>query len=239
MKLLFTALGLLIAGTFASKSFAAEIAVTNEAPAQEAAAVEQISDEDLAQASQWLEKADKQEAQLEQIAAVPALTEDEQKALANRKESEIPVLATKTADNIEKKTASSSKIIVSLGLVLGLLFGFSFFIKKFLKKSPSKKNSQIKILTQHYLGPKKSLAIIRVAGESMLVGITDQNINLIKTLALLDEEIPQDTPKDFSKSLSQSMAANNEFAQDDEAEEFSFSKIKDFVSGRLKNMKEI
>jgi flagellar protein FliO/FliZ len=138
--------------------------------------------------------------------------------------------------------------LLSLGLVLGLLSGFSFLIKKFLKRAPLKKNSQIKILTQHYLGPKKSLAIIRVAGESMLVGITDQNINLIKTLALLDEEIPNDTPREFSKSLSNLMAgksntetaSNNEFsAQDEEAEEFSFSKIKDFVSGRLKNMKEI
>jgi flagellar protein FliO/FliZ len=105
-----------------------------------------------------------------------------------------------------------------------------------MRKTPSKRNSQVKILTQHYLGPKKSLAIIRVAGESMLIGVTDQNINLIKTLALLDEEIPQDTPKDFSKSLDKSM---NEFSSEDETEEFSFSKIKDFVSGRLKNMKEI
>jgi flagellar protein FliO/FliZ len=256
MKLLITALSVFIATTSMAKPSTAakakaveKVEETAALPAKEevaaAAAPAEISDEDLAQASQWLENADKKENQLPKIA--PGLNEDEQKALANRKESEIPVLATKTAD-VEKKTSASSRILLSLGLVLGLLFGFSFFIKKFLKRAPLKKNSQIKILTQHYLGPKKSLAIIRVAGESMLVGITDQNINLIKTLALLDEEIPNDTPREFSKSLSNSMAgksntetaSNNEFsAQDEEAEEFSFSKIKDFVSGRLKNMKEI
>lgn len=190
----------------------------------------QISDADLAQASKWIEDADKS-ASLKDAAKLA-----EKKALDSKKESEIPVLTAKSANTVVKKATSTSRVIMSLGLVLGLLFGFSFFLKKFMRKTPTKKNSQVKILTQHYLGPKKSLAIIRVAGESMLIGVTDQNINLIKTLALLDEEIPQDTPKDFSKSLDKSM---NDLAGEDDAEEFSFSKIKDFVSGRLKNMKEI
>lgn len=194
------------------------------------AEVEKISDEDLAQAAQWLETADKKEQSL------AATKEAEVKASEVKKESEIPVLATQKNGSDDKKSASTSRILLSLGLVLGLLFGFSFFLKKFLRRTPLKKNSQIKVLTQHYLGPKKSLAIIRVAGESMLIGVTDQNINLIKPLALLDEEIPQDMPKDFSKSLESSMNNSN---QDDEADEFSISKIKDFVSGRLKNMKEI
>jgi flagellar protein FliO/FliZ len=189
---------------------------------------EKVSDEDLAQAAQWIESADKTTA----LAETKAI---EAKANENKKETEIPVLTAKNTDASSKASSSTSRVIMSLGLVLGLLFGFSAFLKKFLKKTPLKKNSQIKVLTQHYLGPKKSLAIIRVAGESMLIGVTDNNINLIKTLALLDEEIPESIqPRDFAKSLDQSMGA-----ADDEAEEFSISKIKDFVSGRLKNMKEL
>ncbi|MES2769989.1 MAG: flagellar biosynthetic protein FliO [Bdellovibrionota bacterium] len=209
------------------------VKVVDRVPASVAQVSDKVSDEDMAQAAQWIESADKKSAEEEvKIAAANA----QSKALENKKESEIPVLAAKT-ESVEKKGSSTSRIILSLGLVLGLLFGFSVFLKKFLRKTPLKKNSQIKVLTQHYLGPKKSLAIIRVAGESMLIGVTDNNINLIKTLALLDEEIPQDTPRDFSKSLDQSMGLNA--AADDEAEEFSISKIKDFVSGRLKNMKEL
>jgi len=205
------------------------VKVADRAPAAAATttASDKVSDEDLAQAAQWIEDADKTTA----LAETKAL---EAKANENKKETEIPVLTAKTPDASAKQSSSTSRVILSLGLVLGLLFGSSVFLKKFLKKTPLKKNSQIKVLTQHYLGPKKSLAIIRVAGESMLIGVTDNNINLIKTLALLDEEIPQDTPRDFSKSLDQSMNA-----ADDEAEEFSISKIKDFVSGRLKNMKEL
>lgn len=207
------------------------VKVADRTPAANSATAsseDKVSDEDLAQAAQWIENADKTTA----LADAKAI---EAKANENKKETEIPVLAAKTSDASAKQSSSTSRVILSLGLVLGLLFGFSVFLKKFLRKSPLKKNSQIKVLTQHYLGPKKSLAIIRVAGESMLIGVTDNNINLIKTLALLDEEIPESIqPRDFAKSLDQSMSG-----ADDEVEEFSISKIKDFVSGRLKNMKEL
>lgn len=199
-------------------------AATVDTTAAATATAEKVSDEDLAQAAQWLEKEDAKAAEI--------------KANEQKKETEIPVLAAKTEDVAAKKTTSTSRILLSLGLVLGLLFGFSVFLKRFIKKTPLKKNSQIKIITQHYLGPKKSLAIIRVAGESMLIGVTDQNINLIKPLALLDEEIPESTPRDFSKSLDSSIETLGA-QEDDSADEFSISKIKDFVSGRLKNMKEI
>lgn len=179
-----------------------------------------VTDEDVLMAAQWIAEADK--------------VAEAKKELDKKNESEIPVLATVKTDKSIAKPASTSRILWSLGLVLAVLFGFSVFLKRFLKKSPLKKNSQIKILTQHYLGPKKSLAIIRVAGESMLIGVTEQNINLIKSLALLDEEIPQDTPNTFSQSLGNSMAEGEQ-----ETDEFSISKIKDFVSDRLKNMKEI
>jgi flagellar protein FliO/FliZ len=216
----------------------AATAATTTAPAT-------ISDDDLKAASEWIANADKKEAQ--KIAA-PAVAEatDAKKEIA-KKESEIPVLANSKAQEEIKKPISSTRVILSLGLVLGLIAGFSFFMKKVLKKTPLTKNSQIKILTQYYVGPKKSLAIVQVAGESILLGITDHNINMIKTLALLDEEIPQDTPKDFSKSLKdmfkknikEEAAADSTESDSSESDEFAFSKIKDVISGRLKNMKEI
>ncbi len=191
--------------------------------------VESISDEDLLKAAQWIQEADKAAHDTETVA--DAKNEKEAK---EKNESEIPVLAQAKTEKSEAKPASTSRILWSLGLVLALLFGFSVFIKRFAKRSPLKKNSQIKILTQHYLGPKKSLAIIRVAGESMLIGVTEQNINLIKSLALLDDEIPQGTDGTFSQSLERNLGSD-----DSETDEFSISKIKDFVSDRLKNMKEI
>ena len=150
--------------------------------------------------------------------------------------------------------------------VLGLLgCGAYFFAKKYLKAGLGKnQHTQIKVITQHYLGPKKSLAIVRVAGESILIGITDHNINAIKSLSLLDEDIPESTPNNFQtvfntasaveaqseKSNKHSRkAANAESesglghgAQRDStefSEEFSITAVKDFVSSKLKNMRSI
>jgi len=68
-----------------------------------------------------------------------------------------------------------------------------------------------------------------------LIGITDQNITMLKSLALLDDDIPTDPPEQFSKSLATAQTKQGEDPED----EFSLTKIKDFVSDRLKGMKEL
>jgi flagellar protein FliO/FliZ len=99
-------------------------------------------------------------------------------------------------------------------------------------------------LTQHYLGPKKSLAIIRVAGESILIGVTDTNINMIKSLALLDDEVPEEIhSNNFADlfggvpSTSAKATADSESADADPEEEFSIRGVKDVVSKKLKGMR--
>lgn len=141
--------------------------------------------------------------------------------------------------NLElKKKASDDGFSVGRFLmaisVLGITgIGAYAFAKKYIAKG-QEKNSQteIKVLTQHYLGPKKSLAIIRVAGESMLIGVTENNINMIKSLALLDDEIPEVTPTNFENVFA---AKQN----GDEEEAFSITGIKDVVKTRLKNMRSL
>lgn len=117
------------------------------------------------------------------------------------------------------------KMVVSLGIFAVFAIGGFIFITRLRRKSKSGKASQIKVLTQHYLGPKKSLSIIRVAGESILIGITDQSITHIKTLSLLDEEIPDSTPREFSNLIKD--------------EDFSMKGIKDIVSDKMKNMRSL
>lgn len=191
------------------------------------------------------------------VAAVATTTDSakqETSTLLKTKETDIPVHL-----GNDKKTATTDspvfKVLMSLS-VIGILGCAAFFwIRKYAKKGNSKNQAtQIKVLTQHYLGPKKSLAIIRVAGESILVGITDQNISLIKELALLDEDIPEATPKSFKTVFSLGATSNpndtarfgddaaEDQAADDELDardEFSISGIKDFVSSKLKNMRSI
>ncbi|MFV3408278.1 FliO/MopB family protein [Bdellovibrio bacteriovorus] len=171
----------------------------------------------------------------------------------NRKESEILL-------NLEsnKKAASEGggvfRILFTLSMLGVVGTGAYFFLRKYKIPKAMKHQTQIKVLQQHYLGPKKSLAIVRVAGESILIGVTDHNISMIKSLSLLDDEVPEEAPQSFGKVLGQSAAADVDFtdtadteetpaprkrsAKDlDLDEEFAISGIKDIVSKRLKGMR--
>lgn len=171
-----------------------------------------------------------------------------------RAESEIPL-------NLEaKKNAATDgsglfRILFTLS-ILGVVGGGAYFLlRKYSVPRDSKHQAQIKILQQHYLGPKKSLAIVRVAGESILIGVTEQNISMIKSLSLLDDEVPETTPGNFGKALKAQIPDEDfieEAAQEkvskkaskdsfnfETDEEFAISGIKDIVSKRLKGMRSI
>lgn len=177
-------------------------------------------------------------------------------------ESEIPVQLASSKQALPNSTPwNRFAIAISVLGVMGC--GAYFFGKKYLKAGMSKnQHTQIKVITQHYLGPKKSLAIVRVAGESILIGITDNNINAIKSLSLLDEDIPESTPSNFqtvfnstagSEAASEKSAKHNKKMANsdgglgvgnqrdnaDIGEEFSITAVKDFVSSKLKNMRSI
>lgn len=181
-----------------------------------------------------------------------AATPVEKSKIDNRHESEIPLNLDKN-----KKAASEGsglfRILFTLS-ILGLVgTGAYFFLRKYSVPKAKKHQTQIKVLQQHYLGPKKSLAIVRVAGESILIGITDHNISMIKPLSLMDDEVPEEAPQNFGKVLG-GMSPKASFANDDETEEaapvakrssrdldsdeeFAISGIKDIVSKRLKGMR--
>lgn len=179
------------------------------------------------------------------VAENPADSEAQSQAAAtkpenikNLKETEIPV----QMETVKKGDSHESpflRIFISLG-VIGILGGGAFhFLRKYrYSNDPKSQAAQIKIITQHYLGPKKSLAIVRVAGESVLIGVTEQNITMIKSLSLLDEDVPEETPKEFHSVFSKEIGAHAPAAESAEnKDDFSISGIKDFVSLKLKNMR--
>ena len=182
---------------------------------------------------------------------------------ADLKESEIPVTmhaqkASNTSDSFLGRTLG---VLAVIGI---LICGGWLMVRRTRGKNTGKKNApQIKVLAQHYLGPRKSLAIVRVAGESILIGVTDSNVNMIKSLALLDEDIPNEYPGEFAPVLQQSqrrserqstqerkssganagqgqgIAAWFQKDEQEEADDFAIKGIRDFVSSRLKNMRSI
>ena len=132
---------------------------------------------------------------------ISAPSKSKQKVTQELSEAEIPLSL--QGKKIPERTDSNpiTRMVISLLAVsaFGLLI---LFVTKKWGQNQKKSGSHIRVITQHHLGPKKSLAIIKVAGEFILVGITDQNINMIKSLSLLDEDIPEDSPKSFDKVFS-------------------------------------
>lgn len=145
----------------------------------------------------------------------------------------------------EKKSAVEgpgplSRMLMGFAVLVLLAGGGYVLMKRYGKPGPRKNAPQIKVLTQHWLGPKKSLAIVRVAGESILIGVTDQNISMIKSLALLDEEIPVETPDRFQSAMEKAALPDHEIQE--EGEDFQMTglnQVRDVVAKRLKNMRSI
>lgn len=150
-------------------------------------------------------------------------------------ENEIPVLSKAQVSAAAPKN-SVERLVLSFA-VLAVVAGIIILIARFWSKRKYglARHQQIKVLTQYSLGPKKQLAIIRVAGESILIGITDHNINMIKSLALLDEDVPLEVPNEFRSEVAQA----EQQSESDDREGFSFGGVKDVVASRIREMRSL
>ncbi len=159
-------------------------------------------------------------------------------------ESEIPLKLEK-ASTSQQQTSQSGKLFLTLFVLVGMGGAGLFLARKYaFSNKIHKSNTQIKVLSQHHLGAKKSLAIIRVAGESILIGVTDQNISMIKSLSLIDDEVPAEvTSQSFAATMA--LGGGEQVVQSKEITElaseveddFSFAGIKSNVSQKLKSMR--
>lgn len=165
--------------------------------------------------------------------------------VAKLPENEIPVLT--GAKDSKKSTGDGvSRILITLGVLTVVLGALIYGLKRWAsRRSGKNQNTKIRVITQHALGPKKSLVIVQVAGESILVGVTDHNISMLKTLSLIDDEIPDELPRNFNTALDDygdeetvriGKGPNRE--RDDFAMR-GLSEIRDTVSTRLRNMKNL
>jgi len=133
-------------------------------------------------------------------------------------ESEIPVVLGKSK-NATSETPLAWRLIVSLAIIAIVGGGALFFARRNRhKKDLGGKSARIEMLHQMHLGPKKSLALIRVAGEVALVGITDHNINMIKPVMLIDDGVEAAVNGTF-----------NNFLEDD----FSVQDVRSAIGARV------
>ncbi len=81
------------------------------------------------------------------------------------------------------------RVTLGLALVLGLLGGVLVLYRKATRGRPSLRgDATIEIVSQRSLGQRTTLAVVRVAGEVLLLGITQQQINTLAHLGGLAQE---------------------------------------------------
>lgn len=161
-------------------------------------------------------------------------------------ESAIPVRLKAQKGEPDASSDLQRRVWLGLALILGTA-ALSFVLLRKYRVIGNKKTEQfnMKILSQHHLGPRKSLAVIRVAGESILIGVTDHHISMIKSLSLLDEDVPEETPKVFSKVFDKkNQSVRDEFLDggdlgSTEVDAFALSSIQDVVSKKVKNLRNL
>lgn len=102
-------------------------------------------------------------------------------------------------------------VFLKLGMVILLFVAVAFAIKvlknkKFgaLASTLKKKDGKIiEVVTSHYLGPKKSITLVRVAGRLLVLGVSSESIQLITELNdSLDRHLDESDLDDFSDVLS-------------------------------------
>lgn len=220
----------------ASDSMNAKLVAGPAAATTSSATTAKSEDINAAALARANEAAEKDES-AKDAARSPASTASTDKKIDTNKlaEDQIPVLA-KAKDEKKSEGNPLFRIITTLGVLAIVLGAAAFGVKKMAARGATKtQNTKIKVLTTHHLGPKKNLTIIQVAGETLLIGVTEQNISMLKTLSLLDDEIPEAGPQRFNHSI-------EDFAGLDEDEPIAMrglDQIRDTVSARLRNMRNI
>ena len=69
-------------------------------------------------------------------------------------------------------------------VVLGLMFLIFFGFKKYVLKNTvfGGGGKLVNVLSTNFLAPKKNIALVEVAGEILVLGVSDQNISLLTSI---------------------------------------------------------
>jgi flagellar biosynthetic protein FliO len=77
--------------------------------------------------------------------------------------------------------SAAGRMIAMLAITVGLLLILAYFFKKanLFGKTFINSSRHLQVIETLYLGPKKSLALVRVGGECIVIGITQSSISCI------------------------------------------------------------
>lgn len=76
---------------------------------------------------------------------------------------------------------SSIRVVAAFLIVLSLMLITYYFVKKYLLKEGSLlgMEKQVKVISTNYLGSKKNITLVEIAGEVLVLGVTATNITML------------------------------------------------------------
>ena len=77
------------------------------------------------------------------------------------------------------------KMLFALAIVLGMMIGAMYFIRKILHSTTPEmdRGALIRILAGRYLGPKNSILVVDVAGQIIVIGLSNQQMTVLTTIS--------------------------------------------------------
>jgi flagellar biosynthetic protein FliO len=104
--------------------------------------------------------------------------------------------------------STALKMVAALAVILGgLLFVFHFAKRIFQRDAGGSKEKLIRVLANSYIGVKKNISLVEVAGIVLVLGVTSDNIALLtkiekkEILDKLGSPGGEKTPLSFSNQL--------------------------------------
>ena len=98
--------------------------------------------------------------------------------------------------------ASFMQMIAALALVIGLILITWHFSGKLMRGLPvghQLLSKHIRLIETRYLGPKKSLVLVEVSGEYLLLSNSETGLTFIKQIDMLEEiEVIEEKPEQSS-----------------------------------------
>ena len=113
-------------------------------------------------------------------------------------------------DSYLNSTGLAFSVFLKLGIIVVIIIGIAIVVKQMQTKMRVEKSDQISILETVHLSPHRSIHLIRVDNEKLLIGATDQNISTLLHLTNLDASIETDVKEknpSFSDYLSKAQGS--------------------------------
>lgn len=106
--------------------------------------------------------------------------------------------------------ASIIKMLSALTIVIFCVYFGLYFLKRLIggRRAAGGREHLFEVIQSTYVGPKKSVALLRVADRSVLIGVTDSRISMLmrldpdETAAILAQETKKRERNDFGAVFS-------------------------------------